>query len=386
MKTAQLHYTAPTGWSGALPSELDSDRSLLLVFGGRAVKEDPRPIEELRQRFPNSFLFGCSSAGEIHAAGVADESLSVAVARFESATLRAATTRLSGPSDSHAAGRRIAAQLPAEGLRAVLVLSAGLNVNGAALVYGLSSDLPAGVALSGGLAADGSAFEHTWVLDNSGLHEDMVAAVGLYGPGLRISHGCAGGWTEFGPERTVTRSVDNLLYELDGQPALGLYKHYLGELATQLPSSALLFPLAMRISSASKEPVVRTILGVDEAGQSMTFAGDIPIGATVRLMRTSIDRLVTGAEDAARHAVEAHLQDKDATCGESLALSVSCVGRRLVMGERTEEEIEAVLGQLPAQAVHAGFYSYGEIAPPHGGSAAQLHNQTLTMTLLSEAR
>ena len=69
-----------------------------------------------------------------------------------------------------------------------------------------------------------------------------------------------------------------MLYELDGRPALALYKEYLGDRASGLPATALLFPLAVRSDRSATRRTVRTILGIDEEQQSMTFAGDVPEG------------------------------------------------------------------------------------------------------------
>lgn len=367
------------GWAQPLPTHLDGPDTWVLAFGGRTLQDKPAAVHELAAAFPRSVVMGCSSAGEIADRQVADGSISVAVARFGATQLRRASTPLADASQSVAAGQRLAAQLPTEGLRAVFLLAGGLAVNGTDLLRGLTDALPAGVAVSGGMAGDGSRFEQTWVLDEGQPREHCVTAIGLYGDQLRIGHGCSGGWTEFGPERRITRAEGNVLYELDGQPALGLYKHYLGNLAAELPGSALLFPLSLRTAPGST-PVVRTILGIDEATQSMTFAGDMPEGSMTQLMRTNVDRLVASAEDAAMQALDglgAH--------GPVLAVSVSCIGRRLVMGERTEEEVEAVVDALPPGSAHAGFYSYGEFGTSMGCHTAELHNQTMTLTVFSEA-
>ena len=175
----------------------------------------------------------------------------------------------------------------------------------------------------------------------------------------------------------MTRSVGNVLYELDGRPALQLYKDYLGARAAELPASALLFPLAIR--SAGRAEVVRTILAVDEADQTMTFAGDIPEGCTAELMRANSDRLVEGAHEAAIAA------RKVGSSGEVLAIAVSCVGRRLLLGQRTEDELDAVVSALGPDVTLAGFYSYGEISPGDQGFA-ELHNQTMTLTTITEHR
>ena len=180
-------------------------------------------------------------------------------------------------------------------------------------------------------------------------------------------------------ERRITRSEGNVLFELDGKPALDLYKDYLGHLAQGLPGTALLFPLSIRRPQATSAPVVRTILGVDETRRSLTFAGDVPQGWVGQLMRTSNDGLIGSAAVAvaqATHGLNA--------CGDALVVSVSCVGRRLVLGERTEEEIESIVAGLPQGAAHVGFYSYGEISPNSDGGASELHNQTMTVTVFSE--
>jgi hypothetical protein len=389
MQTTHFQYTtADSAWSSALPRSLDGPQTLVLAFGPRALLAQSGALHELAVAFPSSVLMGCSSAGAISSGEVNDGSVSVVLARFDHTPLQRVSTPLKGVGDSFDAGSRLAAQLAPEGLRAVFILCSGLAVNGSALVRGVGQGLPAGVKLSGGLAADGSLFERTWVLDGGEPLENVATAVGLYGDALLVGHGCSGGWTEFGPERQVTQSDGNVLYELDGQPALALYKNYLGDLAAQLPSSALLFPLALRASSGNAGTVVRTILAVDEASQAMVFAGDMPVGSTVRLMRTSVDNLVTSAEQAGQRAVQllghpgGHKDAEGAAC--VLAVSVSCIGRRLVMGERTEEEVEAVVEQLPQGAVHGGFYSYGEIAPANSTNVAELHNQTMTLTVFSE--
>jgi hypothetical protein len=234
--------------------------------------------------------------------------------------------------------------------------------------------------VTGGLAGDGTRFEHSWVLRGGRAESGQACAVGFYGERLHVGHGCAGGWQDFGPERRITRAEGNVLYELDGRPALELYKTYLGERAQGLPGAALLFPLSVRREGDGQPAVVRTILGLDETQQSLTFAGDLPAGGLARLMRASADQLIDSAGDAARQAT-AGLPAVDSV----LLLSVSCVGRRLVLGERTDEEVEAVAETAPAGSAHLGLYSYGEIAPSAAGGGVALHNQTMTVTVLAEA-
>jgi hypothetical protein len=260
------------------------------------------------------------------------------------------------------------------------VLSDGLQVNGSQLVRGLNDVLPTGVVVTGGLAGDGARFQATWNLHEGRPVQGIVGAVGFYGDAIRVGHGSKGGWDIFGPERRVTRSAANVLFELDGKPALRLYKEYLGDRAAGLPATGLLFPLALRDGVGDDKRLVRTILAVDEATQSMTFAGDIPEGSLVQLMRANFDRLIEGAEAAGQVSAAS----TGASRGSMLSIAISCVGRRLVLGERSEEEVEAALAALPSGTEQVGFYSYGEISPYAMGTC-DLHNQTMTLTTLSEA-
>jgi hypothetical protein len=379
MKLQTVTFSAPGGWSTPLPAAMDSEQTLVLVFAAPEFGAAPAPLKALAAAFPHSVLLGCSTSGEIAGTQVHDASISVAVARFEHTLLRRAFTAVSGADDSFNAGARLAAQLAAPDLRAVFLLSDGLCVNGTPLVDGLTRHLPPRVSITGGLAGDGSRFGQTWVLRDGVPVEDAICAVGLYGGRLHIGHGCDGGWSDFGPERRITRSEGNVLFELDGKPALDLYKTYLGERAAELPGTALLFPLSVRRDGEGQDTLVRTILGIDEIQRSLTFAGDMPQGGIARLMRANTDKLIGSAGQAARQATAGVSESDDA-----LVISVSCVGRRLVLGERTEEEIETVLDSAPRRAGHVGFYSYGEISPAVAGGSSELHNQTMTVTVFSE--
>ncbi|SPP63565.1 FIST signal transduction protein [Nitrospira lenta] len=357
----------------------DPARTLVILFGPSHLLNTPAPIQTILAAYPGAAAIGCSSSGEIFGTQVQDDTLVVGLLEFGSTTVRTASAHVTTPGHSFEAAQALATRLIDPALRGVLVLSDGLGVNGSELIRGLNTVLPPHVVVSGGLAGDGSRFKQTWVVKDGLPVSGYITAVGFYGSAIRLTHGSKGGWDLFGPERLITRSRGNVLYELNQKPALQLYKDYLGTLASGLPGTALHFPLAIRHTRDETKRLVRTILAIDEDAQSLTFAGDMPEGAYTQFMRANFDRLIQGASDAATLAA---IPGGDST--PTLSIAISCVGRRLVLGERTEEEVEAVFDMLPKGAAQIGFYSYGEISPYSTGHC-DLHNQTMTLTTISEA-
>ncbi|MEW5773253.1 MAG: FIST N-terminal domain-containing protein [Thermodesulfobacteriota bacterium] len=376
MRTAQFVWTEAGGWSPGLPPAPDPSFQLVLAFGSASAFARPELLAGLSRTFPSACLAGCTTAGEIHGATVRDDSLAATAVAFAHTRAEAAWVRVADHAGSREAGAALAARLDPAGLRHVFVLSDGLAVNGSELVRGMAGSLPPGVGLTGGLAGDADRFRETLVLADGRPQAGAVTAVGLYGERLRVGYGSLGGWDPFGPERVVTSSEGNVLHEMDGHCALDLYKQYLGKHAEGLPATGLLFPLSIR-QEGSRRRVVRTVLAVDEAGRSMTFAGDIPQGSYARLMKANANGLVEGALGAARSALAM------GPASPALAVLVSCVGRRMVLRQLAEEELEAVRGACGPDAALTGFYSYGEISPFSDG-VCELHNQTMTVTTFGE--
>jgi hypothetical protein len=378
MKIEQKRWTEAKGWEPESPSRLGKSAQLVLLFGNTSILKQQRYFDEIKKAYPKAHLFGCSTAGEIYGAQVSDDSLVITAVSFEHTQLKGAKTKITDIEKSFEAGEELAQSLDKEGLTHVLVLSDGLKINGSDLVRGLKEHLPENVAVTGGLSGDGGRFEETLVIWDGPPEIDTVAILGLYGDRLKVGYGSLGGWDPFGPDRLITRSKGNVLYELDGKSALELYKKYLGEHAKGLPATGLLFPLSLR-TKEGETGVVRTILSVNEEDQSMTFAGDVPEGAYVRLMKANFDRLIDGAVGAAKTSYQAI-----GSSSPDLALLISCVGRKMVLKQRVEEEVEGVRDVMGYRTVLTGFYSYGEISPIKAGAECKLHNQTMTVTTLSE--
>jgi hypothetical protein len=379
MNTSTGYWSEKSGWSfNQVPL---ADANWILYFGATQRLGATSPaIAELRQRFPNALCCGCSTSGEILQGSVTDDSVVVAITRFAHTQVRGLALPVASTEQSRKVAADLARQLYSQELAHILVLSDGLKVNGTQLAQGFRDALPEHVQVTGGLAGDGTHFGKTLVGLDDRIESEMVVAIGFYGNRIHVGYSSEGGWESFGPKRRITRSRDNILFELDGQPALDLYKRYLGDRAADLPATGLLYPLELLANTSEEKGLVRTILAVDEEQHSLTFAGDMPENSYARLMKTRHGGLINGAEQAGQKAA-------NATQGNSnqLAVLVSCVGRRLVLGSRAVEELDAVQRMLGADCATIGFYSYGEICPPDASLRCELHNQTMTITVFSEA-
>ncbi len=361
-------------WSDTTDTLMDQAPDLVLNFGYKDLIQDPGTYESLRKEFPDSTIVSCSTSGEIHNTAIKDKTCVATAIHFQHTEIKPVLINIKDYDGSLAAGKALVAQFEREGLKFILVLSDGQLVNGSDLVSGMNEELDNTIPISGGLAGDGPDFISTYVGLDDNIEHGNVVAIGFYGDRIQVNHGSEGGWRQFGPTRTITLSDKNVLYEIDGENALSLYKKYLGEHAKGLPGAALFFPLAIEVGGVE---VVRTILNIDEENSSMIFAGNVPEGAKARLMKANFDRLIYAAGTAAELS-------NNSIEGNKLSILISCVGRKLIFGSRIEEELEAAREALGDDTVISGFYSYGEIAPFSDFMKCELHNQTMTITTISE--
>ncbi|GLR19092.1 FIST signal transduction protein [Portibacter lacus] len=377
MKTVQLKKEKNKDWEYITPKQ-DLKNPLVLAFGNRFLLENPNVYEEIKEVYPESQVVFGSTCGDITANSVHEEAISLTAIEFEKSNFVIKTSNvLNSERDSYKTGNELIKQFPTEGLKFIYVISDGSFINGSQLAKGMNSGIESNVLITGGLTGDEARFEKTLASYNENPKQGEIVAIGFYGETLEVTFSIHGGWTPFGPERVVTKSESNILYELDGLPALDLYKKYLGEKSEQLPGSALLYPLNVK-SKDEDQSIVRSILNIDEEKNAMILAGDIPENSIVQLMMTNVDNIANASERAARQALELRKNEPE------LALLVSCIGRKLVLDQRVEEEIEEVVAVVGKSTTVSGFYSYGEIAPFHGENNCQLHNQTMTITLISE--
>jgi len=380
MKISQIVIDDVSEAAKSLAPLVQISPQLVFVFGCVGHFTHPDFFNVLKTAFPDAELVGCTTAGEISSVAVTNKTSIVTAIHFDSATFKVVTSDLNKMEDSYQTGHELAVQLQSPALRAVILLGQGVNINGSALIEGMTEVLGTTLPITGGLAGDEGAFTKTYTLSSSGISTSTNIAIGFVGDKLLFSHGSFGGWKPFGPTRKVTKCLGNVLYELDDKPALDVYKRYLGEYAKDLPGSGLLFPFEMLSDSRESLGQIRTILGVNEEDGSLILAGAINPDGYLRLMHAHTNDLVDGAETAANAIIEG----TSSVMGQALGLLVSCVGRKLVMGGRVDEEVEAVSDILGDATILCGFYSNGEICPGYKLEVCSLHNQTMTITYLAE--
>jgi len=357
----------------------DINADWVLCFGAKSLLEDNNIISSLLQKFKTAEIAFCSTAGEIcQKCGVSENCIVISAIKFAQTKLKSTIINIKDFSDSYEAGKSIAKKLNDKDLKHIFILSDGSKVNGSELVKSMNNFFKSKVVITGGLAGDGTKFDYTLTSLNDYPSRGNIIAFGLYGDNIQITHGTMGGWDSFGLSKIVTKSVGNELFEIEGVNALELYKEYLGKYSTGLPGTALLFPLAVRMNDEG-DVVVRTILSINNERKSMIFAGDIPEGSRVRFMLANFDRLIDAAGSAARSCM---IKDTDTL--PQLAILISCVGRKVVLGGRVDEEVDAVMSVFGPKVPITGFYSYGEISPLNKGTSCQLHNQTMTITCFQE--
>jgi hypothetical protein len=351
---------------------------LVIGFGEKQLLSNPSVYDQIREKFPLADIAMCSTAGEIFGDEVLDGSLSIIAFEFDKTRIQSSRVRIDSFSSSFEAGSALVNSIEQKDLKYIFILSDGSNVNGSELVRGIESVIQHKIPVTGGLAGDGVNFRSTLVGLNETPQQGNIIAIGFYGDAIQISHGSMGGWEMFGLEKKITKAVSNELFEIDHVRALDLYKQYLGKYADDLPGSALLFPLSIKLPGAT-EPIVRTILSINPETSSMVFAGDVPEGSKVRFMKANFDRLIDAASDAAQNSL---LQF--GAKHPKLAILVSCVGRKIILGKRIDEEVEAVREVFNKDTILSGFYSYGEISPFNSNTQCELHNQTMTITTFDE--
>lgn len=364
-------------WTEPFDPTMDSENTMILVFFAATLAID-KHLKNIKATFPKSKILGSSTSGEIQNGEINDNSIVCTVVKFTHTRLKLISIPIDF-STSAQVGRTISDSLASSELKNILLFTEGLDIDGSVLIKEVHQTLVEkniNIPVSGGLAGDGNRFTNTFVIFGAEAKTHHAVALGFYGDHIQVFAGTGTGWDPFGPARVVTKAFRNTVLELDGIPALKLYRQYLKEDAKNLPVSGILFPLG--VSWGKNENIVRTVARIDEVNNGLIFASPIAENTKVQLMHSNVVKLIEGADHALDNCT------LDFTNGApTLALIVSCVGRRMIMGQKTEDEIETIRDHLPYYTEICGFYSYGEFAPT-ASKQNDLHNQTMTLIIFQE--
>lgn len=375
MEVQQRSYKENIWWSNDKVSE---GYQLVLAFVSPDHIKNKSIYESLKWFYPKADIILTSTSWEILGTDVFDWTVSVSALKFDKTPLKVVSKEVPNAEESFQVASDLAKELLTDDLKYVLVFSDWLGVNGSQLVNWMKKVLPKNVWVTWWLAWDKAAFNKTYVLLNESTNEkNNIIMVWLYGNSIRVWNGSLWWWDEFGIERTITKSKWNVLFDLDWEPVLDLYKKYLWDKSEWLPGSWLMFPISIFIDDKDQS-TVRTLLAINEEEKSITFAWDVPTWHKAYLMKANFDRLVEWAWKSAESAIKNCPNPK-------FALLISCVWRKLVLKQRIDDEIEVISDIVWKGCSIGWFYSYWEIWVSNEKNLDYfLHNQTMTIALLSE--
>ncbi|WP_248722634.1 FIST signal transduction protein [Seonamhaeicola sp. ML3] len=375
MKIVQLRKLKGQDWQSVTPF-IELKEPLVMVFGDRKEFEEPRIYKAIEKFFPKGHVVFASSSGNVTSNSIDEDCITITAVEFERSEFKVRTINLNDTElNSYKAGMELVNKLPKDKLKYIMVLSDGTFVNGSELTRGMNFVVDNHVLITGGLCSDDYRFQRTMVSYNENPKDGEIVGIGFYGDTLEVASSTESGWMPFGVERTVTKSVGNILYELDNKPALNIYQKYIGDLSKNISAASMNYPLGVQ---EDDQYYPRTILNINKDYNAMFFAGDIPANSKVQFMMTNPAELIGASIQTAKQAREKMINEP------KLAMFFSGLGRKQFLDQRTIEEVLEVRDTIGKDVIISGFYSYGEIAPNNEENMCKLHNQSVALTLISE--
>jgi len=253
----------------------------------------------------------------------------------------------------------------------IITLTSGLSFDNDAYTQGiLSREID---YVFGGASGDGLLLEETTVFSNNMVSNHGVVALALDKSKIDILGSRAFGWKGIGKERIVTKASKNIVYEIDGQPAVDFYKNYLDITADDMPHVGIEYPLEVRLRNG--QVVYRAVLDIDEEHNSLVFAGHVEEKARVRISAPRGRNIINEVKTSVVKVLK-----ENPNFEPELALLFPCCSRKQVLGHLTSLEIESVYNNSKVPMI--GFFAYGEIGAFPGGYC--FHNETFVTAFLRE--
>lgn len=364
---------------------------ILIVFG--ACRFDHRKLlAGIRSITGDIPMVGGTTAGEISTSGFSKQS---AVIMALSSPILDFTTSigLNMSKDEKACSvslaRKIRRKKAVKNAVSLLIFPNGMGGDGVKVIEGLHQVMGTNIEIIGGYLGDDERFENTFQYYNGKVYKDAIPALLISGEnGFETGIGVRSGFESIGNRFYCTDSENNIVKKFDEERALDLYREFLGEeRSKRLPGICLEYPFGLideKVSIAGKDYFqLRCGLTVDREEGTITLAASIPKGSALTITTASRGEIINGAKLAALQAREA-LKN---TVPQAI-LMLSCVGRKLVLGRRTQEEVDAVKEILGEDVPIIGFYTYGEIGPidkmREELAITRFHNETVVLWVLGK--
>lgn len=345
--------------AGILFAAVDFDRELIL--------------QEIDRAFPDIELIGCTTDGELSSVlEFQQDSIVLTVFYGEGVEIRAAVGR-NISQDPEGIARATAAAVKREfnlPIRLAIALPESLTTSAVSILRGLEAGLGDNIPLFGGAAAEPREVQRTYQFYKTEVFSDAVPIL-LFAGDIQFSHGLASGWQPMGKRSQITKVDKNIIYEIDGKPALDFYHHYLNDYK---PDSA--YPLAV-FPPGEERFFLRGAISYDLEEGSVKVSGDVPEQSIVQITDTTLEDVVNASAASFAEAWKNY-----AGTEPKAALCFSCAWRRWVMGTRANEEYQALAPALQDKIPASGFYTYGEVAPLQDNGQTFFHNTTFVTLLI----
>ncbi|MFZ0491330.1 MAG: FIST N-terminal domain-containing protein [Salegentibacter sp.] len=214
----------------------------------------------------------------------------------------------------------------------------------------------------GGMAGDDWSMNGTFVFANENETDSGIAAIVLDGDKIQLNGMAINGYKPMGISRTVTRSKGNLLYEIDGKPAVEMYLKYLGKNDQQddldvFKDVSVEYPFI--VERDQNETVLVSTRDINEEENALVTDMDMPEGTNFWFAQPPGFDIVEEILEKA-----AMIKESQKTKADAL-LVFSCAGRPPLLGPMVTEENEGLARIWNAPM--AGFFTYGEYGRAYKG-------------------
>ena len=321
-------------------------------------------------------VFGCSSCGEFlydaNGKEISDGGLVCSMLKLKQGSFD--LKLFSGKEKSSYKLGTTAGQWAASAFKdpAILVVASGLNIDGEQMVRGIQEMTGQDITMYGGLAGDDAHFRETVVFSENSA-EANGALLLVFDKSVYDLNGIAtSGWVSIGADKIITRAEGNIVYTIDHEPALDVYKQYLNVNDEDLPEIGVEYPLLVRKNES--DFILRAVLNVDREKKALIFAGTVPVGAVVTFSSSPGFEIL----EYTRKKVNEFYDSSPET---DLLVLFSCMARHNALGPTIADEIEEAW--IKWQKPLIGFFTYGEIGNNYK-SSCDFYNQTYTLVSIKQ--